>query len=466
MLTLLIFLPTDLFLVLLVWACCRNYGAYHQGMLFGIHIPEDALNHPDVLALQASCKRAWNHFTIRHLILGSAVCFVALWNVAASVIIWTIWLIIYIAGLTYYTTIPLRKMYAVKQKNGWYQEHASTSQLTHIDTMASAYANEKSPSFLWHLAIFGILLVPVMQLILKSGISNPLALTLSVTACGVALAFMGLHFFFIKIKNTVYSKDSSLNLAVNQLEKSAWSKGLLAADSLNAVSFLYLIIRIFSIDHLYNADWIIFVLLQIGSILAFIFPVSSFIKRKRELLATDPSPMVIDDDVYWKNGFYYNLDDPHLLVQSRLSEASYTFNMARPAGKIITFLGYGAGIFALLFTIYLCIPLISIRLDVSQNGSKISISEGGYHCTFSLQEVKSASLLEEMPDGRFFRVNGVSTDNYDIGNYKNRNLGKCMLFLENGYSPILQIQLKDKTIFLNSKKNGDVEKWYQIFQNP
>lgn len=69
-----------------------------------------------------------------------------------------------------------------------------------------------------------------------------------------------------------------------------------------------------------------------------------------------------------------------------------------------------------------------------------------------------------MPDGRFFRVNGVSTDHYDIGNYKNRKLGKCMLFLEGDYSPILEIKLEDKTVFLNSKISGNVEKWYQILQ--
>lgn len=462
MLTFFIFLITDLFLVLLVWACCRNYDVYRQGMLFGIHIPSDALNHPDVLMLQASAKKTWNRFTIRHLILGSAVCFAALWNFAISFILWSVWLVIYIAGLLYYTTNPLRKMYALKQKNGWFQEQSG--QLVRIDTTASAYASEKTPGFLWHLAILGVQLAPVILYFLKSDLPSPLALSLSVTACGLSLAFLSLHFFLTKTKNTVYSEDSSLNLAINQLEKSTWAKSLLASDSLNAVSFLYLFIRICSIDNLYDADWVIFTLLQLGTILAFIIPVSSLFKKKKELLATDPSPIVTDDDVYWKSGFYCNPNDPHLLVQGRLYETNYTFNMAHPAGKIITFLCYGLGIFALLFCIYLCIPLISIQLDFSQNGNQISISEGGYHCKFSIQDIKSASLLNEMPDGRFFRVDGVSTDHYDIGNYKNRNLGKCMLFLEGDYSPILEINLEDKTIFLNSKISGDVEKWYQILQ--
>lgn len=462
MLSFFIFLFTDLFTILLVWACCRNRGAYRQGMLYGIHIPTDALEHPDVVALSASAKKTWNRFTVCHLILGSAVCFFALWNFAVSVILWAIWLVIYIGGLSYYTTDPLRKMYALKQKNGWYQ--TQEQQFICIDTIASAYANEKTPGFLWHLGILGILLIPIVMHAFASDLPDRLALNLSVISCIVTLVFMWLHYFFTRTRNTVYSKDSSLNLTINQLEKSAWAKSLLTADSLHAVSFLYLFTRICFAGNLYDADWVIFALVQFCSMLAVIILLSSFFKKKRRLLDSDLAPLVIDDDIYWKDGFYCNPNDPHLLVPNRLCETNYTFNMARPAGRIMTFLCYGIGIAGLLFTIYLCIPLISIRLDFSRNGDQISISEGGYHCKFSIQEVESASLLNEMPEGRFIRVGGVSTDNYDIGKYKNRKLGKCMLFLEGSYSPILQIKLKNKTIFLNSKTNGEIEKWYRIFQ--
>ena len=457
-----IFLFTDLFTILLVWACCRNRGAYRQGMLYGIHIPKNALEHPDVIALSASAKKSWNHFTVCHLILGSAVCFFALWNFAISVIVWAVWLVIYIAGLSYYTTDPLRKMYALKQKNGWHQ--AQEQSMICIDTAASACANEKTPSFLWHLGILGILLILIVMYTFSTDPPDRLALNLTVIACIVTLAFLCLHYIFTRTRNTVYSKDSSLNLSINQLEKSTWAKSLLTADSFHAVSFVYLYARICFADNLYDADWVVFVLVQFCTMLAVIIPLFSFYKKKRTLLDSNLTPIVIDDDIYWKDGFYCNPNDPRLLVQNRLCETNYTFNMARPAGRFITFLCYGIGIAGLLFTIYLCIPLISIRLDFSVNGNQVSISEGGYHCQFSIQEVESVSLLKEMPEGRFIRVSGVSTDNYDIGRYKNRNLGKCMLFLESSYSPILQIKLKDKTIFLNSKTNGDVEKWYRIFQ--
>lgn len=468
MLMFFIFLSTNLFLILLVWACSRSRGDYRQGMLFGIHIPQDALTHPDVAALTASAQKSWNRFTVFHLIIGSAVCFPALWNFAVCILAWALWLVIYLVSLSYYTTDPLRKMYAIKSKNGWQQ--TQDKPLVRVDTAASAAANEKTPGAFWHLVIFCALLAPMAYDIFSSGPQNRLAPSfeyclqyyLESTACILSLVFFLLQLFLTKVRNTVYSADSRINLAANQLEKSTWAKCLLLSDAITALSFLYLYARLRTAQSLYDADWGIFILLQLTEVLSVCSMLFSLSKQKRQLLDSDLSPIFTDDDVYWKNGYYCNPFDPRLLVQNRLCETNYTFNMARPAGKFINAAIYFIGALSLLFCIYSVIPLISIRLKVTQNGNEISISEGGYHCAFSIDEVKSASLLGQMPDGRFFKVNGASTDGYDIGRYKNRALGKCYLFLYGDNPPILEIQLKDQTIFLNSRTEGEMEKWHRV----
>ena len=43
----------------------------------------------------------------------------------------------------------------------------------------------------------------------------------------------------------------------------------------------------------------------------------------------------VDDDVYWKNGWYNNPDDRHILVQDRFNSMNYSFNYGRPAVKVI-----------------------------------------------------------------------------------------------------------------------------------
>lgn len=54
-------------------------------------------------------------------------------------------------------------------------------------------------------------------------------------------------------------------------------------------------------------------------------------KQKKELLSANTSPIDVDDDEYWKTGYYYNPDDKHILVENRMQSGNYTFNYAKKA---------------------------------------------------------------------------------------------------------------------------------------
>lgn len=43
----------------------------------------------------------------------------------------------------------------------------------------------------------------------------------------------------------------------------------------------------------------------------------------------DTAPMYIDDDYYWRNGWYSNPDDRRLFIQDRYSSMNYTVNLGR-----------------------------------------------------------------------------------------------------------------------------------------
>ena len=49
-------------------------------------------------------------------------------------------------------------------------------------------------------------------------------------------------------------------------------------------------------------------------------------RRKEALLKQDTAPMYIDDDYYWRNGWYSNPDDRRLFIQDRYSSMNYTVN--------------------------------------------------------------------------------------------------------------------------------------------
>ena len=67
--------------------------------------------------------------------------------------------------------------------------------------------------------------------------------------------------------------------------------------------------------------------------------------KKKEILDQDTNPLYVDDDIYWKNGWYSNPNDKRMWVQDWVCDINYTTNMASRGGKIFTFgiLGVVAG---------------------------------------------------------------------------------------------------------------------------
>ena len=56
-----------------------------------------------------------------------------------------------------------------------------------------------------------------------------------------------------------------------------------------------------------------------------------------------PRPLVVDDDVYWRKGWYENPNDPRWLVQDRLVPYNYSMNMAKPGAWGGTIAPVGGG---------------------------------------------------------------------------------------------------------------------------
>jgi len=44
-------------------------------------------------------------------------------------------------------------------------------------------------------------------------------------------------------------------------------------------------------------------------------------------------PVYVDDDEYWKTGYYYNPNDNHILVKNRMFDGNYSFNLANSKAR-------------------------------------------------------------------------------------------------------------------------------------
>lgn len=60
------------------------------------------------------------------------------------------------------------------------------------------------------------------------------------------------------------------------------------------------------------------------------------IEAQRKKFYIDTSPIDVDDDEYWKTGYYYNPDDKHILIENRMQSGNYTFNYAKKGAWIFT----------------------------------------------------------------------------------------------------------------------------------
>ena len=169
---------------------------------------------------------------------------------------------------------------------------------------------------------------------------------------------------------------------------------------------------------------------------------------------------VQDDDAFWKKGWYNNPDDRRIMVKSRTSDTSYVFNYGRPAGKILTGLLalFIAG--TLIYNAILLAPYINVRINAEVTGTSLELEGADYNLSIKYSEIKEVELLEDFPDIHFSKIEGGSTDEYRVGKFKNSNIGKCMLFLYNDYTPLIRITTDDTTVFFNGKDSDKITTIY------
>lgn len=317
----------------------RQIFIYQNGILMGVHITKEQTGHPRVKALCEKSRRYWNIYQNSNLAAGSLVCLLAFFSMEWMMLVWIVWFLLYLAGMQVLMVLPLRRMYRLKEEQGWI--HEKSRRTVYIDTELSTQAGRLAPKAHWHLPLLALELGAAAALFVhgaaQSGWSGERAewLALGSAAMGVTVLTWVMHLYLAEKRNVVYSQSSQINIAVNRLVKRAWAKAFLGADCWNCAAWLYLVLRRVQAGGLVQGDWFVYVGLQLAAAVAALLPWGNLIRKKRELLTADEQPVEVDDDIYWKNGWYENPGDPHLLVPNRLCDTNYTFNMARPAARWI-----------------------------------------------------------------------------------------------------------------------------------
>lgn len=455
-----IFLIVDLFTIGIFYAVYGGKREYSEGMLMGVHMPRSAAESSEVSGIMRQYRKRTVRFYLWNGIISAVICLLNFWYMSVFIVAWILWLIEICAGAMALLFVTHRKLYDLKVERGWVG--SGGSRIMAADTKTSAGAGKMGLSPWWHVLFAALILMPCLipdiRTFIRTSAEGEILLMTSLAVC---LVFAALHAVLRRTGNKVYSEDSGRNTEINRMQKNVWSWSLAGCGAFNALGYLYLA------GCVENGNWIgswaYMVYFMIESVPAlFLIGGMVYIRSKRaKLLAADPAPLYIDDDVCWKNGWYSNPNDKRLIVQDWICPWNYTSNMARPAAKVFLALTvvFVAGILVVTGTMLARFELTPIGLEMTQDG--VEITSGYSDLTVGYEDIRDVGLREKLPDDDYKKVNGGDTDQMLVGRFKGKETGNCRLYIYTEYSPILEITTADGPVYVNSRTDGEAEKWYE-----
>ena len=448
-----IFLFMNFFILLIMKFVYTSNYSYTEGMLLGVHIPKEHSEDETVLNIVADARRKMNRIIWINLILGTALCFVVFWEIIIFVLAYTIWMIAFCFLITYANNSAHRKMYALKMKNDWIIP--AQKRKRYIDTNVSALIGNSEISFNYHGIIILVELICLLPFAIgKSAVISTTMIIIGLCSVLMSLTSMIFHIYVNRHERTVYSSDTQLNQTVNRTMKIYKGLAMLILSATNAVAWVYIAIdtlihcissanksRQISLSDILNFKGaLVDVSLCSSALYVYIFITQ---------------PLYVDDDEYWKTGYYYNPSDPHVLVQNRLQSGNYTFNYATRGAKIFTGLTCILITACIVWMIGVLVPFINVHIDTQLDSDRLIISAAIYSSEVYFDDIEDVQLLDELPDDNFVRVNGGATDEYLIGHFKSSTYGKCEMYVYADSYPVIMIKTRDEVIFMNAKDSDD-----------
>ena len=453
-----LFAVIDLVIIGIFYAVYGTKRKYSEGMLLGVHLPQSAAESEEVTAFMERYRRNTKIFYAVNVVISTAVCAFCFWYISVFMIVWSVWLLEFCVGAMVLLYGNHRKLYDMKVEKGWIG--SGGSRIMAVDTKAAVQSGRMGLSPWWHLLFCALILMPCIDTdIRKYLMTSDDGWIFPVTGILISLTFGILHIAILRMRNKVYSEESDLNVEVNRMQKNVWSWALAGSSLFNAAAYL---VVVSGID---ETGWISTGVLVIYSIMEAIpgfFLIGGFFymrSRKEKLLQKNVRPLYIDDDVYWKNGWYSNPNDKRLMVQDWACSWNYTTNMAKPAGKIFMFL---AIVFVAVCLVWGCVEMWKIDfvpIEVNPTGTQVEITSGYSDYEIAYDDITGVELLDSLPDDDYRRINGGEDQHKMMGRFKGEKTGKCQIYLYVGYTPVLEIMTEDGPVYVNSRDGQVTEEW-------
>ena len=418
----------------ILYGITRNSARRQKGLLFGVTVPETALDLPEVQALIRCFKRETDF-----LALAMVLVYIPLFFLRTMWLLFSVWIVLFYAAITV-PYLPYfkarRQMKQIKQAQGW--AVTPPLKLRAVDTNASE-ASLPKPIGLWTLVLpLVISLLPAFLPGTAAARGVVLADALVIVVCWAAGRWT------FRRKGEMVTEDTALNQTLQRVRRSYWDRFwrfmLWGCAGLN---FLMGTVQNTGIAVIGSMAFL--VLLMGGTLW-----MELRLRRTQERMTKGAAAVADEDDVWLLGSLYYNPADTRVMVAKRLGLGT-TVNLATPIGKLtIAFL-----VVVIVSTLFLG-PAMgvadSIPTELEITGSTLVASHGkSEKYTIAADCITDVQLRDTLPECR--RTAATGLDHYLEGDFYVTGEGQAYFCLNPTATVFLRVEADGVTYWFT----GDSE---------
>lgn len=409
----------------ILYGIARNSARRQKGLLFGVTVPETALELPQVQVIIRRFK--WETDL---LALAMVVVYIPLFFLRTMWLLASIWIVLFYAAITvpYLPYLKAHKqMKQLKKEQGW--AVTPPLRLRVVDTNTSE-TSLPEPIGLWTLIPpLAISLAPVFlpgQTAALRGVVLSDALVIVVCWAAGRWTF--------RRKGEMVTADTALNQTLQRVRRAYWDRFwrfmLWGCAGLN---FLMGTVRSAGIAVLGS---LAFLLLLVGGTLW----MELRLRRTQERLTQGATALADEDDVWLLGSLYYNPADTRVMVAKRLGLGS-TVNLATPVGK-----GTVAVLIAIIVGSLFVGPAMGVadsiptELELRGSAPAVLVASHGKRekYTLSADRITDVQLRSTLPECS--RTVGTGLDHYLEGYFYVTGEGQAYFCLDPTAAVFLRVE--------------------------
>lgn len=419
-------------------------AAPKNNIILNVTLPREVQKDPRVLEITGKFKKVILLESLFLLAISSGIFLIP--QPSLILLLLCVWIVLAIFAGSRIISVYSKRLANLKVQNQWFV--GKTHTIT-IDMEVSRVKKKMPVSLLWFLPPLAIAVT-----LLVSGLIKELTIFPGLSALAATLVMLFAYGISSRERALAYTGDTEINLACHKVSIRMWTQCWVILATINSLAMAVIFIFLGKPNTgILSAS----ITLLIFSLTLIILTHKRVQDTRNLLLERTESAIYVDDDYYWRGGFYNNPNDARTMVEKRFG-IGYTINIATAKGKL-AYYGLLIGLPALLLPLFLMLfSFDTAKFDMTITNDHVFIHAPIYKYDFPLDDIKSVSSTDLLPQGS--RTNGAATSRYFLGNFNLNQYGRSKMYTYRNKPPYIVLELPDLYVFFNA---DTPEKTWEIY---